>query len=284
VAVDVKAVGLNFFDTLIIEGKYQVKPPLPFSPGGEFAGLAGGRRVMGFCGYGAAREKITVPLESLATIPGEVSFEIAACLPIAYGTAMHALADRAALKPGETVAVLGASGGTGQAAVELAKLMGARVIACVSSEDKAAHCRALGADEVIIYGQEDLKARLRALTGSKGPEVIFDPVGGDLTEPAVRAIAWGGRFLVIGFAGGDIPRLPLNLPLLKGCDIRGVYWGEHVNREPARHRANMERLLAWTAEGRLKPHIHARYTLEEIGEALRALKNREVKGKAILAL
>jgi NADPH:quinone reductase len=280
--VRVKAVGLNFFDTLIIAGKYQVKPPLPFSPGGEFAGVSDGERVMAYCGHGAAREEIAISAEKLAVIPDGVSFEAAACLAITYGTTLHALRDRAKLEAGETLAVLGASGGVGQAAVEIGKLMGARVIACVSSDDKAVFCRTLGADEAVNYGRDDLKTALKNLTGGYGVDVIYDPVGGALAEPALRAISWGGRYLVIGFASGDIPKLPLNLVLLKGCDVIGVFWGGHVEREPAQHRANMDQLLAWTAEGRITPHIHRTYALEDIGEALAAIASREVKGKAVL--
>ena len=282
--VEIKAVGLNFFDTLIIEGKYQVKPPLPFSPGGEFAGICEGRRVMGYCGHGAARQAIAIAPEKLAAIPDGVSFEAAACLAIAYGTTLHALRDRANLKPGETLAVLGASGGTGQAAVELGKLMGARVIACASSDEKAAFCKDMGADDVVNYTVADLKSALKELTGGKGVDVIYDPVGGALAEPALRAIAWGGRYLVIGFASGDIPKLPLNLALLKGCDILGVFWGAHVEREPARHIANMKTLLAWTAERRIAPHIHRTYALDETVHALAAIAAREVKGKAVITL
>ncbi len=292
VAVAAKAVGLNFFDTLIIAGKYQVKPELPFSPGGEIAGVVvevganvasikKGDRVMGYIGHGGAREEAIVAAKKLSLIPPGLSDEIAAGLSIAYGTTLHALKDRARLRPGETLAVLGAAGGVGQAAIEIGKLMGARVIACASSDDKLAFCRSLGADEVVNYGAQSLKDGLRALS-KDGVDVVYDPVGGDLSEAAVRALAWKGRHLVIGFAKGDIPRLPLNLVLLKSADIVGVFWGVHTEREPDLHRANMDQLLAWAAAGHLKPHIHAIYRFEEIGEALAAITRREVKGKAIL--
>lgn len=292
VAVAVKAVGLNFFDTLIIEGKYQVKPPMPFSPGGEIAGivsetgaqvrhLKAGDRVMGYIGHGGAREEAVVAARQLSLIPPGLSDEIAAGLSITYGTTLHALKDRARLRPGETLAVLGASGGVGQAAVEIGKLMGARVIACASSDDKLAFCKSLGADEVLNYRTQNLKDGLRSLR-KDGVDVVYDPVGGDLTEPALRALGWGGRHLVIGFAQGDIPKLPLNLILLKNASLLGVYWGAHTEREPQLHRANMDQLLAWAAAGRLKPHIHATYRFEEIGEALAAIARREVKGKTIL--
>jgi NADPH2:quinone reductase len=281
--VRVTAVGLNFFDTLIVAGKYQVKPQLPFSPGGELAGVtADGRRVMGYCGHGAAREQICIDPRKLVPIPDGVSDMRAASLPIAYGTTLHALRDRARLKSGETLAVLGASGGVGQAAVEIGKLMGARVIACASSEEKVAFCRSLGADEVINYGTADLKEALKATTKGEGVSVVYDPVGGALTEPALRALAWGGRYLVVGFAAGEIPRPPLNLVLLKGADVLGVYWGSHVEREPVRHRANMEQLLAWTAEGKLRPHVHRTYRFDEADAALAEIAARRVIGKIVL--
>lgn len=292
VVVAVKAIGLNFFDTLIIEGKYQIKPALPFSPGGEIAGIvtqagAGvaalkpGDRVMGYVGHGGAREEVVAKAESLALIPEGLSDEVAAGLSITYGTTLHALKDRARLKAGETLAVLGASGGVGQAAVEIGKIMGARVIACASSDDKLAFCRALGADELLNYERQPLKEGLRALA-KDGVDVVYDPVGGDLTEAALRALAWNGRLLVVGFAQGQIPKPPLNLVLLKSANIQGVFWGAHIEREPLRHRANMGELLAFAAEGRLKPHIHRVYRFAEIGEALGAIARREVRGKAIL--
>ncbi|WP_119390415.1 NADPH:quinone oxidoreductase family protein [Taklimakanibacter lacteus] len=292
VAVAVKAVGLNFFDTLIIEGKYQVKPPMPFSPGGEIAGivsetgaqvrhLKAGDRVMGYIGHGGAREEAVVAARQLSLIPPGLSDEIAAGLSITYGTTLHALKDRARLEPGETLAVLGASGGVGQAAVEIGKLMGAHVIACASSDDKLAFCKSFGADEVLNYRTQNLKDGLRSLR-QDGVDVVYDPVGGDLTEPAVRTLGWGGRHLVVGFAQGDIPKLPLNLILLKNASLLGVFWGAHTEREPELHRANMDQLLAWAAAGQLKPHIHATYRFEEIGEALGAIARREVKGKTIL--
>jgi len=292
VAVTVKAIGLNFFDTLIIKGKYQIKPEMPFSPGGEIAGFIGeagadvahlkaGDRVMGYIGHGGAREEAIVAARQLSLIPPGLSDEIAAGLSITYGTTLYALKDRARLKPGETLAVLGASGGVGQAAVEIGKLMGAKVIACASSDDKLAFCKSLGADEVLNYQAQNLKDGLRTLR-KDGVDVVYDPVGGELTEAAVRALAWGGRHLVIGFAQGEIPKLPLNLVLLKSADILGVFWGAHTEREPGLHRANMDQLLAWAASGQLKPHIHKTYRFEEIGEALKAIAGREVKGKAIL--
>ncbi len=293
VLVDVAAVGLNFFDTLVIEDRYQFKPVRPFSPGGEFsgrvaalgAGVTGftlGERVAGHLKAGAAREKLLVPAGMLVPVPDGVSDAAAAGFCITYGTSLHGLADRADLKPGETVAVLGASGGVGQATIEIAKLMGARVIACASGAEKLALCRSLGADETVDYNTEDLKERLKALTGGKGVDVIYDVVGGPYAEPALRAIAWKGRYLVVGFAAGEIPKIPLNLTLLKGCDIRGVFWGAAVDRDPEGYRHDMARLLGWIAEGKLKVLIHGEYPLAETAAALDVLSGRRALGKVIL--
>lgn len=293
VVVAVRAAGLNFFDTLIIENKYQYKPELPFSPGAEIAGEISslgdgvegfriGDRVMTCTGWGGARAEMAVPHETLIKMPDELEFVVAAGLIVTYGTSLHALKDRANMQPGETLAVLGASGGVGQAAVEIGKAMGARVIACASSDDKLEFCRTLGADETVNYAREDIKTRLKELTGGKGVDVIYDPVGADLAEPALRAIGWNGRFLVVGFAGGGIPKIPLNLALLKGCQIVGVFWGDHVVREPERHRANMAQLLDWAVAGKIKPHIHKVYPLAETSDALMAIARREVRGKVIV--
>ncbi|HEX3215247.1 MAG TPA: NADPH:quinone oxidoreductase family protein [Aestuariivirgaceae bacterium] len=291
--VAVKAAGLNFFDTLIIEGKYQFKPDPPFSPAAEFAGIVKtvgeavqtvrpGDRVMGYCGWGAAREEIAVAASALAPIPASISFEEAAGLIVTYGTTYHALHDRARLRSGETVAVLGASGGVGQAAIELGKAMGARVIACASSDDKLAVCRSLGADAVVNYSQGSLRDILKELTAGRGVEVVYDPVGGTLSEAALRATAWEGRFLVIGFASGTIPKIPLNLVLLKGCQIVGVFWGDHVAREPDKHRANMAKLAELCGAGRIRPRIDRLFPLEEAAAALGVLSRREAQGKVIL--
>ena len=291
--VDIKAVGLNFYDTLIIAGKYQTKPQLPFSPGGEFAGVvervgagvadfAPGDRVLGYTSFGAARQYAAVPVTKLARLPADLDFDRAAGLTITYGTSYHALKDRAGLAPGETLAVLGASGGVGLAAIELGKQMGARVIACASSDDKLAFARAHGADAVVNYAGEDLKDALVRLGGQRGIDVIYDPVGGPYCEAAVRAIAWQGRFLVVGFASGEIPRLPLNLTLLKGCDILGVNWGAFVRQDPQAHRAGLDQLAGWCAEGKLSGHIHAVYPLAEIAQALKAIIERKAMGKVIL--
>ena len=293
VVIAIKAAALNFFDTLIIAGKYQFKPPFPFSPASEFSGviesvgagvsgLGVGDRVLGYGGFGAAREKIALSAQRVVKIPDNLDFDRAAGITVIYGTTLHALKDRAKLKSGETLAVLGASGGTGLAAIELGKLMGARVIACASSDDKLAFCRERGADEVINYAKEDVKEGLRRLTGGKGADVIYDPVGGSYAEAALRSIAWAGRFLVIGFAAGEIPKIPLNLVLLKGCEIVGVFWGAFIERDPKGHRANMADLVRWTAEGKLSAHVHAVYPLKDTPAALKAIAERKVMGKVIL--
>jgi len=293
VVVRVRAAGLNFFDTLIIQGKYQYKPDLPFSPAGEFAGTVArlgdgvsgfrpGDRVMGYTKWGAAREEIAADATALTLVPDGVPFATAAGLLVTYGTTLHAFRDRAALTPGETVAVLGASGGVGQAAIEVARVMGATVIACASSEDKLAFCREMGAHETVNYEMADLKEELRRLTGGRGVDVVYDPVGGDQSEKALRAMAWNGRFLVIGFASGVIPKMPLNLTLLKGCSIVGVFWGEHTRREPERHSANMKTLLDWCARGAIRPHIDRTFDLADATAALRLIADRKVKGKVIL--
>jgi NADPH:quinone reductase len=295
VRVRVKAVALNFFDTLITRGKYQYKPELPFSPGGEIAGvvdalgagvtaLSMGQRVCGFIGWGGAREYVIVKAPALIEIPGDVSDEVAAGVSVTYGTAIHGLKDRGRLQPGETVAVLGASGGAGLAAVEIAKLMGAKVIAAASSAEKLAVCTALGADAVVNYSSGDLKQALRHASGGLGPDVIYDCVGGDFAEPALRSINWLGRYLVVGFAAGGIPRIPLNLALLKSCDISGVFWGEMATRNPEAHAANIGQVLGWVAEGRLKPHVHAVMPLGAIAEAVGRLDRREVTGKLVLSV
>jgi NADPH:quinone reductase len=294
VLVEVAYAGLNFFDTLIIEGKYQVKAVPPFSPGGEFSGrvvglgqaargFAVGDRVMGFCAYGAAAERIAIPTSRLAHVPDGLTLDKAAGLSVAYGTSLHALKQRAEMKPGETLLVLGASGGVGLAAVEIGKAMGARVIAGASSDEKLAFARRYGAAETINTATEDLRARLKDLA-PKGLDVVYDPVGGALTELALRSLAWKGRLLVIGFASGEIPRPPLNIPLLKGCDIRGVYWGEFTAREPEAHRQNMAELMEWAKSGTLSVHIYAKYPLKDFRVAFEAIAKRQTLGKTLLSL
>jgi NADPH:quinone reductase len=291
--VRVAAAALNFFDTLIIAGKYQYKPEMPFSPAAEFAGtvesvgagvtsLAAGDRVLGYSGYGAARERIALAADKLVKLPAGLDFDRAAGVSVTYGTTLYALKDRARLQSGETLAVLGASGGVGIAAVELGKLMGVRVIACASSAEKLAFAKQHGADIGIDYAKDELKDALRAATGGNGADVIYDPVGGPYAEAALRSIAWEGRYLVIGFAAGDIPKLPLNLVLLKSANVLGVFWGSWISRDPTGFRANTEQLLAWVAAGRLSSHVHAVYPLAEATAALKAIASRKVMGKVIL--
>jgi len=291
--VRVKAAALNFFDTLIIAGKYQHKPPFPFSPAAEFAGvvarvgagvteIAPGDRVMGYMGWGAAREAVAVPARQLVRLPDRLDFERAAGLTVTYATTLYALRERAGLKPGESLVVLGASSGTGVAAIELGKIMGARVIACASSDEKLAFARDRGADATVNYAAEDLRGALKKLGGAHGIDVIYDPVGGPYSERAVRAMAWQGRYLVVGFAAGEIPKLPLNLVLLKSCDVRGVAWGAWTRREPQVQQALMPQILDWYAQGRISAHVHAVYPLAQIATALKAIADRKVMGKIVL--
>jgi NADPH2:quinone reductase len=291
--VRVEAVALNFFDLLIIAGQYQYKPAFPFSPGAEFAGtvervgpgvtgVAAGDRVLGYSGWGAAREKLAVDVDKLFKMPRALEADRAAGLIVTYGTSYYALKDRAGLQAGETLAVLGASGGTGLAAVELGKQIGARVIACASSADKLAFARQHGADEGVDYTSGDLRDGLKTLGGEHGIDVIYDPIGDRYAEPALRSLAWYGRYLVVGFAAGQIPKLPLNLVLLKGCDVRGVFWGSWIQREPVAHRANTEQLIRWCAEGKLSAHVHDTYPLAEGPQALKDIAARKVMGKIVL--
>ncbi len=295
VVISVKACGVNFPDTLIIQGKYQSRPPLPFIPGNEVAGTVKeigegvervkvGDQVMAFTGLGGFAEEVVADAAHLIPMPRGMDFITASAFVLTYGTSHYALKDRAQLKPGETLLVLGASGGVGIAAVELGKVMGAHVIAAASTSEKLEVSKQHGADEVINYGAEDLKDRVKQLTGGKGVDVAFDPVGGNYSEPVLRGMAWNGRFLVIGFAAGDIPRIPLNLPLLKGCSIVGVFWGTFTEREPEHNSENLQELLTWFSEGKLKPHISATYPLESATQALNDIMNRKVTGKAVLVI
>jgi NADPH:quinone reductase len=293
VVAKVAAVGLNFFDTLIIAGKYQTKPPFPFSPGGEFAGVvesigpgvdefAPGDRVMGYTNFNAARERTAVAASQIVKVPAGLDLERAAALTITYGTAYYGLKYRAMLRPQETLAVLGASGGVGLAAVELGREMGARVIACASSDDKLAFARAHGAHEVVNYERDDLREALKGLGGEHGVDVVFDPVGGRYSEPALRSLAWEGRHLVVGFAAGEIPKLPLNLVLLKGCAVLGVFWGQWVRLDKDDYKAAIAALADWCAAGKLSCHIQKIYSFAEAPEALKALAERKVMGKLLL--
>ena len=293
VVVSVRAAGVNFPDTLIIQNRYQHKPPLPFSPGSEVAGIvktigAGvaewkpGDRVIAQTTYGGFAEEVVAEPGQLIALPEGVDYPQAATLGLAYGTSYYGLIARGKLQAGETLLVLGASGGVGIAAIEIGKILGARVVACASSEAKLAVCRDHGADETINYASEDMRARVKAITGGKGVDVVYDPVGGPFSEPALRDMAWGGRFLVVGFAAGDIPKIPLNLPLIKGCSIVGVWWGAFAKRDWTQHRANIAQLGRWHAEGKIRPHISATYPLERAADALNALAQRGVTGKVVL--
>jgi len=293
VVVSVKACGVNFPDTLIIQGKYQFKPELPFSPGGEVAGIVKevgegvtrvkrGDRVIAFNTWGGFAEEIAVDAERTIPMPSGMDFIPASAFVLTYGTSYHALKDRANLTAGETLLVLGAAGGVGLAAIQLGKAMGAKVIAAASNDAKLQICKQNGADEVINYGAEDLRARIKAVTAGKGVDVVFDPVGGPYSEPALRDMAWKGRFLVVGFAAGDIPKVPLNLTLLKGCSIVGVFWGAFTKNEPERNSENNYDLMAMYAAAKVRPHIHATYPLERAAEALNEVLNKRVTGKVVL--
>ena len=293
VVVSIKAAGVNFPDTLIIQGKYQYKPELPFSPGSECAGLIKevgvgvghlkvGDAVIAFTTYGSFAEEVAVRATECIPIPANLDLKIAAGFTLTYGTSHHALKDRAQLKAGETLLVLGAAGGVGTAAIELGKLMGARVIACASSDAKLEACRKLGADEVINYEKQDLRESIKQLTGDNGVDVVYDPVGGRYAEPALRGMAWKGRYLVVGFAAGIIPKIPLNLALLKGCSVVGVFWGAFTRKEPQANAANLRELMGWLAAGKLKPLVSATYPLEQAARALKDVMERKVTGKVIL--
>ena len=293
VRVGIRAASVNFPDTLIIEDKYQFKATPPFIPGGEFAGevielgpdvsgVSVGDRIVTVSAVGGFAEEAVLEAERLIPVPGSISYEVAAASTMAYGTSYYALKQRAALQPGETLLVLGAAGGVGLAAVELGRLMGARVIAAASSDEKLELCREYGADEVINYTREGLKERTKELSGGAGADVIYDPVGGDLFDQAIRCIAWEGRLLVIGFASGRIPQLPANLALLKGCQVVGVFWGAFTMREPAASMENMAELAGWFEEGKLKPHISRTYGLDETPAALRDMLDRKARGKLVV--
>ncbi len=300
--VRVRAAAINFPDVLIIEDKYQMRPPRPFAPGGEIAGeveavgdgvegWAIGDRLIAVPGYGGLAEKIAVPAASAFRLPANRSFIDGAALLLTYATSIHALYDRGKLEAGETLLVLGAAGGVGLAAVELGKARGARVIAAVSSEDKAQAAREAGADDAIIYprgpfdkeASKALAAQFKAAVGPNGADVIYDPVGGDYSEPALRAIAWAGRYLVVGFPAG-IPKLPLNLTLLKSCDVCGVFWGAFAARDPRANAAHVETLFRLWDEGKIGPRVSATYPLERGGEAIAALAARSVIGKVVVTL
>ena len=295
VVVSVKAASVNFPDVLIIQNKYQFKPPLPFSPGSELAGVvkeAGegvtafrpGDKVIAFTTYGAFAEEVKTEAARLLPLPQGMDFASGAAFLLTYGTSDHALRDRGALKEGETLLVLGAAGGVGLAAVEIGRALGARVIACASSDDKLAVCREHGADATINYAAEDLRERIKALTDGRGVDVVYDAVGGPYTEPSFRSIAWRGRLLVVGFAAGEIPKLPLNLALLKGASIVGVFWGDFARREPRQFGESVRQLAAWYREGKLRPHVSQTMPLAKAADALKLMAARQVKGKLVLTV
>ena len=293
VVVSMRAASLNFPDVLIIQNKYQFKPELPFSPGSELAGVVKsvgpgvtafkpGDKVIAYATYGAFAEEVKLEAGRLMPLPEGMDFASGAAFLLTYGTSDHALRDRAQLKAGETLLVLGASGGVGLAAIEIGKALGARVIACASTADKLEVCRQHGADELINYATEDLRERIKAITGGKGVDVVYDAVGGPYTEPALRSTAWRGRVLVVGFAAGEIPKIPLNLTLLKGCSIVGVFWGDFTRREPKAFLQSLAQLGAWFREGKLKPHVSQTFPLEKAVDALQLMAGRKVKGKVVL--
>ena len=293
VLIAVQSAGVNFPDILIVQGKYQFKAPLPFAPGCEVAGtvtavgegvtaVKPGEAVAATMLSGGFAEEALAREADVVTLPAGADLVQASAFLFTYGTSYHALKDRARLRAGETLFVMGAAGGVGLAAVELGKLMGARVIAAASSAEKLALCRERGADETIDYSREDVRERLKAITGGNGVDVAYDPVGGDYTEPAVRSMAWNGRYLVVGFAQNEIPRIPLNLVLLKGCSLVGVFWGEFRRRERASFQENSRQLVQWLRDGCVAPHISARYPLERGVEALHDVADRRVRGKVVI--
>jgi NADPH2:quinone reductase len=295
VAIAVKACGVNFFDALIVQGKYQSRPPVPFSPGGEVAGvihsvgpgvagLTPGTRVLAFTGHGGYAEEVIADAASVVALPPQMDFVTAAAFPITYGTACHALKDRGQLRSGETLLVLGAAGGVGLAAVEIGSIMGARVIACASSDEKLALAREHGADALINYAAADLRERVREVTSGKGVDVVYDPVGGGYAEPALRSLAAGGRYLVIGFASGEIPKIALNLLLLKVVSMVGVFWGAFAKAEPQRNAANLAVLLGWYTQGKLRPHVSATFPLARYRDALDAVVQRKALGKVVIVM
>lgn len=293
VLIDIKAASLNFPDLLIVQNKYQVKPPLPFVPGSEYAGVvqavgAGvkhlqvGQNVACLSGTGGFATHAIAPAALCMPLPPGFSYVDAAAFIVIYATSHHALVDRAQLKAGETVLVLGAAGGVGTSAIQIAKALGAKVIAAASTDEKCALCRSIGADATINYSSENLREAIKALTDGKGPDVIYDPVGGDLAEPAFRSIAWRGRYLVVGFASGTIPSLPLNLTLLKGASIVGIFWGGFAKQEPKASAGAMAELAQWYAQGKIKPVIDRALPMAELKAAYAQMGSRDVKGKLVM--
>lgn len=295
VLIDVYYCGVNFPDTLIIQNKYQFKPPLPFSPGGEIAGIViqvghlvknckVGDRVMALCGWGGMAEQISVKASHVFTIPASLDMLNASICMYTFGTALYALKNKAELKTGQTVLVLGAAGGVGSAAILLAKLMGAKVIAAASNNEKLAYCKLIGADETINYSTDHLKTKIKELTDNKGVEIVFDTVGGSYAEDALKGLAWNGHYLVIGFASGIIPQLPFNLALLKGCSVHGIFWGAFAEKEPNANKEKFIQIIQWILQGKLKQHVHHLYSLEEAPNAIADMINRKISGKAVIQI
>ncbi len=293
VVISVCACSANFPDTLIIQNLYQFKPALPFSPGGEVAGIVkevgegvkhvkAGDKVFALCGWGGFAEEVLANANIVFPMLPGMDFVLAASVMYNYGTSYHALKDRVQLKSGETLLVLGAAGGVGLAAVELGKLMGATVIAAASGNEKLNACKEKGADFLINYESDDIREKIKEYTNGKGVDIVYDPVGGKYAEPCIRSMAWAGRYLVVGFAAGDIPKIPLNLPLLKGCSLVGVFWGQFTEKEPVKNIANIQELATYFMTGKLKPHIYKQYALEDTAMALQDLMNRKVIGKAVV--
>lgn len=296
VRIRVRVAAVNFPDALLVAGKYQFKPDFPFSPGAEFSGtvsavgdgvasIAVGEKVVGTAPFGAYAEEVLADAPQVVALTGDTTdneLEMAGSFLLTYGTSYHALKDRAAAKPGETLLVLGAGGGVGLAAVELGKRMGLRVIAAASTEAKRNAARSRGADEAVDYTTDDFREQLKMFTSGRGVDIVYDPVGGDIAETALRSVGWGGRYLVVGFAAGGIPKLPTNLLLLKGSALVGVFWGEFVRREPEANAANTRQLLAWLHDRTLRPLISARYPLSGAAQALDALLGRDAIGKLVI--
>jgi NADPH2:quinone reductase len=303
VLISVKACGVNFPDVLMIQDKYQFKPALPFSPGGEVAGIvkaAGegvsnvkpGDRVCVSTGSGGMAEEVLADARRCMIVPDNVPFDVASSFMVTYGTTWHALKDRAVLKPGENLVVLGAAGGVGTSAIEIGKAMGARVIAGASTQEKVDLAKKLGADDGFVYPpvplsrdqQKQLSEDIKRLTGGKGADVLYDPVGDDYAEPSLRAMNWNGRYLVVGFAAGQIPKVPLNLTLLKGCQIVGVFWGAYAARDPKHAAESLQEVLNMIGQGKLKPHVSEHFKLADAGKAIRLLMDRKAKGKVVVTV
>ncbi len=295
VLIEVHYCGVNFPDTLIIQDKYQFKPPLPFSPGGEIAGVViqvgdsvnhckVGDRVMALCGWGGMAEIVSVKATHVFPIPSSLNLLDASICMYTFGTAIFALKNKGQLKEGQTVLILGAAGGVGSAAILLAKLMGAKVIAAASNNEKLAYCKKIGADETINYSSENIKTRIKEITNNKGVEIVFDTVGGPFAEEALKGLTWNGHYLIIGFTSGTIPQIPFNLALLKGCSVHGIFWGAFAEKEPQANKENFIQIIQWILQGKLKQHIHQLYSLEDGPKAIADMIQRKITGKAVIEI